>query len=81
MSGADALAALNLPPKVRKCVDSHRACIVRAEDRCTVDVWLDRAKSLIEGVEASGAVNDATIEALYVNFDKVAMARLSELKP
>ncbi|MCP1515654.1 hypothetical protein [Pseudomonas rhodesiae] len=81
MSGADALAALNLPSKARKCVDSHRACIERAEDRCTVDVWLDRAESLIDGLKASGAFNDSTIEALYVNFDKAAMARLAELKP
>lgn len=81
MSGAKALAALDLPPKAHKCVDQHRACIERAEDSGAVDVWLNRAESLIEGLEASGAFNDATIEALYVNFDKVAMARLAELKP
>lgn len=81
MSGAKALAALNLPPKAHKYVDQHRACIERAPDSVTVVVWLDRAESLIEGLDASGAFNDATIEALYVNFDKVATARLAQLTP
>lgn len=79
MSGADRLAGIILPPKVRKCVDQHLGGIERAQAGDEVRRWLDRAQSLIEGLEAAGALNASTIEALYIHFDDVALARLAEL--
>ncbi|UST82155.1 hypothetical protein [Pseudomonas siliginis] len=74
------LKGINLPTQARQCVEKHLGCIERAEDDATVRVLLDRAESLIEGLEASGAFNDSTIEALYVHFDRVAVARMVVLK-
>lgn len=71
---------INLPTQARQCVEKHLGNIERAEDDATVYVWLNRAESLIEGLEASGAFTDSTIEALYVHFDRVAIARMAVLK-
>ncbi|MGX5795279.1 hypothetical protein K0P33_24295 [Pseudomonas sp. ArH3a] len=80
MSGFDPLGVILLPPKPRKCVEQHLAYIERAENSRIVHIWVDRAQSLIEGLEASGALNDTTIEALYIHVDNVALSRLEALK-
>lgn len=80
MSDFDPLGGIVLPPKPRKCVEQYLACIERAENSRNVRIWGDRAQSLIEGLEASGAFNDTTIEALYIHVDNVALARLEVLK-
>jgi len=46
MSGVEALTALVLSPKIRKCVDQHRACIERAQDRATVHEWVNHTEKL-----------------------------------
>ncbi|SDT94035.1 hypothetical protein [Pseudomonas yamanorum] len=80
MNGFDPLGGIVLPPKPRNCVEQHLAGIERAENDRAVRMWVDRAQSLIEGLEASGAFNDTTIEALYIHVDNVALARLEALK-
>ena len=80
MNLIDPLGGIVLPPKPHKCVEQHLACIERAENSRIVQIWVDRAQSLIEGLEAAGALNDTTIEALYVHVDNVATARLEALK-
>ena len=80
MSFLDPLGGIVLPPKPRTCVEQHLACIERAENSRIVQIWLDRAQSLIEGLEASGALNATTIEALYIHVDNVALVRLEALK-
>ncbi|MCD5969900.1 hypothetical protein [Pseudomonas quasicaspiana] len=74
------LCGINIPTQARQCLETHLGCIERAEDDATAHVWLNRAESLIEGLEASGAFNGSAIEALYVHFDRIAVARRVVLK-
>jgi len=80
MNGLDPLGGIVLPPKPRKCMEQHLNSIARAENSGAVQLWVDRTQSLIEGLEAAGAFNATTIEALYVHVDNVARDRLEALK-
>jgi hypothetical protein len=80
MSGADHLAGLSLPSRIRTHTITHLGRIERSENKAGVLFALERAEGFVEGLEVSGALNPATIEALYFAVDGMATARLEVVK-
>ncbi|MGO4801030.1 hypothetical protein ACEN2T_17270 [Pseudomonas sp. W22_MBD1_FP4] len=80
MTGAEHLAAQSLTSRIRTHTITHLGRIERSENKAGVLFALERAEGFVEGLEVSGALNPATIEALYLAVDAIATARLVLVK-
>lgn len=76
----DPLAALNLPQGIHAQALKLLGAIAQARtaDDCTRAA--DRAEGFGLGLETVKALNDASLEGLYLAFDHAATARLMVLK-
>ena len=68
-----------LSPKIEREVDKLLAQIARADSMIIAAKASARAEGFVLGLESARAVNDATIEKLYVIFDSATEERLRTL--
>lgn len=80
MSSADPLAGMVVPDRVRSHTEKHLVRIGRGESADDIRRAQERAEGFVEGLEVAGALNAATIEALYIAVDHAATARQIELE-
>ncbi|MGH8346999.1 MAG: hypothetical protein ACRES5_10600 [Pseudomonas sp.] len=78
--GHDPFTALNLPHAVHTQAAKLLHSIALVQN--VTELWraADRAEGFVLGIETVKALNDSSIDALYVVFDSAAMARQLELE-
>ena len=80
MSAIEQLEGVGLPPRVRDQMERHLGRIAIAADAGDLHLAQARAEGFVQGLEVAGALNAATVEALYIAVDNEASARLMELE-
>ncbi|MNY46201.1 hypothetical protein D3C86_1813600 [compost metagenome] len=75
------MAGVELSPKIDREADKLLAQIARADSMILAAKAGARAEGFVLGLEAAGALNDSTIDKLYVIFDVATEERLKSLAP
>ena len=72
---------VDLSPKIEREADKLLVQIARADSMILAAKAGARAEGFVLGLEAAGALNDSTIDKLYVIFDVATEERLKSLAP
>ncbi|QJI40459.1 hypothetical protein HKK52_05845 [Pseudomonas sp. ADAK2] len=75
------MEGVSLSPKIEREADKLLAQIARADSMIVAAKAGARAEGFVLGLESSGALNDSTIDQLYVIFDVATEDRLKSLAP
>ncbi|KAA0983330.1 hypothetical protein ASC74_18880 [Pseudomonas sp. Root329] len=75
------MEGISLSQKIEREADKLLAQIARADSMIVAAKAGARAEGFVLGLESSGALNDSTIDQLYVIFDVATEDRLKALAP
>lgn len=79
MSILDGLGVVDLLPSIRTRATTHLARLILAQDPHILALVKAQALGFVEGLEIVHGVNSATIEAMNLAIEHVAIDRLKEL--
>ncbi|EJM70452.1 hypothetical protein PMI29_01613 [Pseudomonas sp. GM49] len=75
------MEGIELSPKIEREADKLLAQIARADSMILAAKAGARAEGFVLGLEAADALNDSSIDKLYVIFDVATEERLKSLAP
>jgi hypothetical protein len=75
------MEGISLSPKIEREADKLLAQIARADSMIIAAKAGARAEGFVLGLESAGALNESTIDKLYVIFDVATEDRLKSLVP